>query len=79
MDSRFFQVIKEAIVVGLSVPIIAIALNFLLRRIVPTLDLNNWVNMAWFLFITGLIFHLLAEILGINSWYCTNGTACKNI
>ncbi len=31
------------------------------------------------LFITGVIVHIICEIVGLNKWYCKNGAACRGL
>lgn len=31
------------------------------------------------LFFTGVIVHLICEVVGLNKWYCKNGVACTGL
>ena len=78
-------VIKEAIIVGIATVIIGQFVGFTLSKLMKTQvnnisDSRNWNKnhiMEWSLFFTGFLLHLLCEYLGVNKWYCRNGSACK--
>lgn len=64
------KLIVEAIVVGLGLMILWYIMNFV--------DKNIWKkNMLISMFVTGVVFHLIAEFTGVNKWYCSNGNACS--
>lgn len=63
------KLIIEALVVGLSLMVLWYVMNMV--------DQNIWKkNMLVSMFITGTVFHLIAEFSGVNKWYCRNGNAC---
>lgn len=66
----------EAVVVGLMVVI----LGLILRQIASYLGLNDNLNTTstyiMHIFLIGFLIHILSEWMGINRWYCQNGTAC---
>lgn len=74
MNSKIYI---EALVVGLLVVLLGIALHYFSLKIYGQHDLNNMQVFAIHLFIIGVATHLLCEFTGINKWYCTNGSACK--
>jgi len=64
------KLIIEALVVGLGLMILWYVMNMV--------DQNVWKkNMLVSMFITGAVFHLIAEFSGVNKWYCRNGNACS--
>jgi len=58
------NVVTEAVVVGLMLAVAGT--TFLIR-----IDFKS-------LFILGVAFHVLCEVVGINRWYCSNGAACTS-
>jgi hypothetical protein len=40
------------------------------------IDLNAPLTALIAGFVVGALFHLSAEYLGMNGWYCRNGAAC---
>lgn len=67
----------EAIVVGLICCIIGYVFHMLSLKIYGDHDLNNIQMFMIHIFSIGLLTHLICEYSGLNKWYCTNGTACK--
>lgn len=64
------KLIIEALVVGLGLMVLWYVMNMV--------DQNVWKkNMLVSMFITGAVFHLIAEFSGVNKWYCRNGNACS--
>lgn len=64
------KLIIEAVVVGLGLMVLWYVMNMV--------DQNIWKkNMLVSMFITGAVFHLIAEFSGVNKWYCKNGNACN--
>ena len=63
-----FDLLREAVVVGLSLTII----NILLSNV---LNIKNYIIMS---FIGGTGAHLLFEFFRINKYYCNYGAACVN-
>lgn len=57
------RVLVEAICVGLGL----VLLTFIMSLILPE-KINMWVAV----FITGVVFHLVCEVTGINLWYKKN-------
>ena len=65
------KLIIEAVVVGIGLMVLWYLMNLV--------DQNIWKkNMLVSMFITGVVFHLIAEFTGVNKWYCTNGNACRS-
>lgn len=60
------KVFIEALFVGILLVIVG---KFTLRN---NIDIKK-------LFITGIIVHILCEIVGLNRWYCKNGAACTGL
>ena len=77
------QIIAESAIVGVMTVIVGSLVGFILSKFIPS-DLpkvckkwNNFYVMEISLFFTGVIIHLLCEVIGLNKWYCLNGNACK--
>ena len=70
-------VLKEALVVGFLILIIAIPVMRIQEYYYPG-DIASpqkyWISTV----IIGMIAHLLCEFSGINKYYCEHGNACKN-
>ena len=77
MNSRVVSVGKEAIIIGLGTALIGAISFFLLKSISFTADLNQWPTLFGYLFVVGVIIHVICEIAGVNHWYCSNGAACQ--
>jgi len=71
----------EAFVVGLGIAIMGFIVSSIIglftnNKKSDTRDWNKYYIMEIALFLTGFIFHLVCELLGINTWYCKYGRAC---
>lgn len=70
----------EAAVVGVGLAILGVVLSFIGYRMYGMLPTQKaLMYMAVFFFVLGFLFHVVAELFGVNQWYCNNGHACKNI
>ena len=73
----------EAILVGLVVLAIGSIVGYLIGRtmgvdlpkVCKEWNKNHMMEIS--LFLTGVFTHIFFELLGLNSWYCKNGRACK--
>lgn len=80
-----FNVIKEAIVVGIMTVIVGNVIGYIIGKMYRKMDLITVVNKDWnkyyameiSLFITGFLIHIISELAGFNSWYCKWGSACN--
>ena len=77
-----FQVLLEAIVVGIMTVIFGNIAGFLVSPFFKTAgdtckNWNQFYVMEISLFLTGFLIHIFCELSGINKWYCINGAACK--
>ena len=72
------DLIIEALAVGVGVMIIGLLLMWLAKNILPKTNLNTFFAHTVMLFILGVTVHLVCEWIGVNNWYCKNGSACKN-
>jgi len=66
--------IVEALFVGLGLMI----LGFLVLTLMKALFGSGWLVVALGLFVAGFLFHLTAEMTGVNRWYCLHGNACTS-
>lgn len=69
------SLILEVVVVGLLTGLLLWAV----ARFVPlvtAIDLNAPLTALIVGFVIGAVFHLTAEFVGINGWYCRSGAAC---
>ena len=57
------KLLLEAAVVGAAL----VALMYVALAVTP-----RWIPAVAVLFFTGALFHVLAEYLGVNAWYCRN-------
>ena len=77
-------VLVEAGVVGLIVVAIGTVVGFIIgyftKMELPPVckDWNKNYVMEASLFVTGVLTHIIFELMGGNKWYCKNGNACKN-
>ena len=65
--------LMELLVVGIATAIVGL----MVMSVLPKLFNNQLANVGLALFVTGLLVHLLAEVSGVNKWYCKNGYACS--
>ena len=83
-NSRYYQLIIEALVVGVIVVLVGTFSGFVISKFIvndmPPVckDWNKNFIMELSLFFTGVVTHILFELMGGNKWYCKNGFACKN-
>ena len=83
-NSQYYQLIIEALVVGVIVVVVGTFSGFVISKFIVSdmppvcKDWNKNFVMELSLFFTGVITHFLFEFLGGNKWYCKNGFACKN-
>jgi hypothetical protein len=77
------KLIIESIAVGIITVIIGTLSGLLIGRlfssdlpkVCKTWNKNHVMELS--LFFTGVLVHIMCELLGINKWYCKNGQACK--
>jgi hypothetical protein len=61
----YTKVLIEAIFVGILLVVVGM-FTLKTKKIVP-------------LFLTGALVHIICEIVGLNKWYCKNGSACTGL
>ena len=77
-------IIIEAIVVGILTILVGYMSKYFLDKLYNIEEKIN-IYESWNknyimekkLFITGFLIHIICQILGINTWYCKYGIACK--
>ena len=62
----YTKLLSEAIFVGIVLVIVG---KFTLGK---NIDMKK-------LFFTGVLVHLICEVVGLNKWYCRNGVACRGL
>lgn len=77
------RLLVEALIVGLMTVAVGSLVGYGIGKAVDS-DLpkvckewNKFYVMEISLFLTGVVIHLLCEVVGINKWYCKNGFACR--
>lgn len=69
----------EAIVVGVGLTFLGMIITTLMylfgEKKMPSI--RAYALMSLLFFLMGFFFHILAEMMGINKWYCSQGYACK--
>jgi hypothetical protein len=72
--------IKESIFVGILVGVIGLIVStsimFLTDDKFTVKKYTFWPSVLASFVITGIISHIIFEIVGINKWYCKNGYSC---
>ena len=71
------KILIEALAVGLAVLVLGLLIWVLAKCLFPKHNFNSLASHAVMLFILGFSLHLFSEWLGVNAWYCKNGTACR--
>ena len=71
----------EATVVGVLLVLVATAVTKIISRSKnkSDCDCKNWNKdyiMEKALFLSGFLLHILSELSGLNTFYCSNGAAC---
>jgi len=76
------HIILEALIVGIVVGIFGFIISTSLMFMNKNFTLKKyyfWKSVLFSYFLTGFLFHLVAELSGVNKWYCKNGNACKKV
>jgi hypothetical protein len=76
-----YNVLLEGLIVGICTAI----LGFIISTLIMFFSIKDfsrekyhyWYFILLSYFITGFLFHIICEGFRINTWYCTNGNACK--
>jgi hypothetical protein len=74
----YSKLLIEALVVGIVVSVLGVALHHLMVKVIGNHDINNMTVYVGHLFAVGVLTHVLCEVIGVNRWYCSNGNACLN-
>ena len=76
------QLLIEAVIVGVGVVVLGSLIGFILGHFfsvdlpIVCKEWNKYYVMELSLFLTGVVFHIICEYVGINKWYCKNSYAC---
>ena len=76
------HIILEALIVGIVVGIFGFIISTSLMFMNKNFSLKKyyfWKRVLFSYILTGFLFHLVAELSGVNKWYCKNGNACKKV
>lgn len=73
--SKHSRLYAEAAVVGISL----IPMYLLVSRITTAARINTQWKEVIDLFVSGALFHLVAEETGVNEWYLTNSYAANKL
>ena len=74
------NILLEAIIVGAGVAILGLIISTLFMFINKNFSVKKyhfWWQVLLSFFLTGFLFHLIAQWTGVNKWYCKYGNACK--
>ena len=77
------RVLVEALIVGIIVVIVGTLQSKIFDNksaVKPACkDWNKNYVMEKGLFVTGVLTHIICELIGLNTWYCKNGSACRSL
>ena len=73
----FFYLVHYYIIMFTKVLIESLFVGILLI-LVGKFTLGKNIDMKK-LFFTGVLVHIICEVVGLNTWYCKNGSACKGL
>ena len=62
----------EASVVGIVNVLLFFIVHLVAMRLVGDEAMTNHLYLSVQLLITGILFHTLFEVTGLNTWYCNN-------
>ena len=70
------QLMKEAVAVGSATTVLGLLVSLVMIYLrhsdqLQTIKKNDWLMMGVALFVTGSLFHIIAEMTGVNSAFCT--------
>ncbi len=67
------SIMVEATIIGLA----TIVIGWIIFTVLSSLATDN--RLVATLFLTGAVLHLVAEMSGVNRWYCRFGQACQGL
>jgi len=72
------RLIIEALTVGLVIMAMGFPSSMIALKILPIKEGEDHIPVMYLsLFLTGVLSHIVLEILKLNLWYCKNGFACS--
>ena len=72
--------LTEAFVVGITLGFFGLFISTIVMSFNENFSFKKyhyWKQVYLSYFISGFLFHIFCEYLGVNKWYCKNGNACS--
>ena len=66
------RLLGEAIVIGLGNVVLFFVVHFLAMLFLKNQAMTNHIYIGIQVLLTGVLFHTIFEITGLNTWYCRN-------
>jgi hypothetical protein len=72
------KLLLESVFVAVGLVIIGVTIHYIAVWLDVKHDMNDMKVYIGHLLIAGFLFHLIAELVGLNKWYCANGVVSKS-